>query len=99
MFQNKIDAEQRERQAKTDKEDREREYQLRREELAMQREDNRAQRNMMNIMMMTMFGGHQGGHGKRESQPKTPVVDQENNNYHDDPGDDAAPGDNGPGNI
>ena len=50
MFQNRMETEQREHQMKADKEDRDREYQLRHEEMVIQRqrEDNRAQHNMMN---------------------------------------------------
>ena len=85
MFQNKMEAEQREHQAKTNKEDREREYQLCWEELAMQRKDSCAQCNMMNLMMMMMLGGRQGGQGQGEPEPG--------------PGDDATPGNNAPENI
>ena len=89
MFQNRVEAEQRERQAKTDKEDREREYQLRREELAMQREDNRAQRNMMNFMMMAMLGGQQGRQGQGTPLPNVPLGNDGND----------APGNNAPENF
>ena len=67
---------------KADKEDRDREYQLRREEMAIQREDNRAQRNMMNVMMMAMLGGQQGGQrqGPPQQQPQAPLIDQDNDN-------------------
>jgi len=67
---------------KADKEDRDREYQLRREEMAIQREDNRTQRNMMNMMMMAMLGGHQGGQwqGPPQQQPQAPLIDQDNDN-------------------
>ncbi len=57
--QSKIDKEQREQQSKNDKEDRDWDYQLCREGLALQREENRAQQNMMNMMMMAMLGGQQ----------------------------------------
>jgi hypothetical protein len=82
MFQNRMETEQRERQMKADKEDRDREYQLRREEMAIQREDNRAQRNMMNVMMMAMLGGQQGGQrqGPPQQQPHAPLIDQDNDN-------------------
>jgi len=75
-----METEQRERQMKADKEDRDREYQLRREEMAIQREDNRAQRNMMNVMMMAMLGGQQGGQwqGPPQQQPHAPLIDQDN---------------------
>ena len=44
MYQNRAESEQRERQSKIDAEQRDREYQLRREEMAIAREDARAQR-------------------------------------------------------
>ncbi len=77
-----METEQRERQMKADKEDRDREYQLRREEMAIQRKDNRAQRNMMNLMMMAMLGGHQGGQwqGAPQQQSQAPLIDQDNDN-------------------
>jgi len=69
---------------KADKEDRDREYQLHREEMAIQRqrEDNRTQRNMMNVMMMAMLGGHQGGQwqGAPQQQSQAPLIDQDNDN-------------------
>ena len=82
MFQNRMETEQREHQMKTDKEDRDRGYQLRREEMAIQREDNCTQRNMMNVMMMAMLGGHQGGQrqGPPQQQPQAPLIDQANDN-------------------
>jgi hypothetical protein len=82
MFQNRMETEQREHQMKADKEDRDREYQLRHEEMVIQREDNRAQHNMMNVMMMAMLGGHQGGHrqGPPQQQPQAPLIDQDNDN-------------------
>ena len=56
MFQSRIETEQRERQIKADKEDIvDRKYQLRREEMAIQREDNQAQHNMMSMMMMAIL--------------------------------------------
>ena len=86
MFQNKAEAEQRERQARVDREDREREYQLRREEMVMHHEENRAQRQMMNLMMMAMLGGNQGG-GQQQGAPQpnvsqhnAPAVNQDNDN-------------------
>ena len=51
MFQNRMETEQRERQMKADKEDRDWEYQLCCEEMVIQCKDNRAQCNMMNVMM------------------------------------------------
>ena len=82
MFQNRMETEQREHQMKADKEDRDRGYQLRREEMAIQREDNCTQRNMMNVMMMAMLGGHQGGQrqGPPQQQPQAPLIDQANDN-------------------
>ncbi len=77
-----METEQRERQMKADKEDRDREYQLHREEMAIQREDNHVQRNMMNVMMMAMLGGHQGGQqqGAPQQQSQAPLIDQDNDN-------------------
>ena len=47
MMQNKMDNDQRERQYKSESEQREREYQLRREEMAIAREEACTQRQMM----------------------------------------------------
>ena len=82
MFQNRMETEQREHQMKADKEDRDQEYQLCHEELVIQRKDNSAQRNMMNVMMMAMLGGHQGGQrqGPPQPQPHAPLIDQDNDN-------------------
>ena len=61
MYQNRAESEQRERQSKIDAEQRDREYQLRREEMAIAREDARAQRQLMNVMMMAMLNRNGGG--------------------------------------
>jgi hypothetical protein len=58
MMQNRMDNEQRERQYKSESEQREREFQLCWEEMAIVREEARAQRQMMSAqtqMMNTMF--------------------------------------------
>ncbi len=48
----------------------------------IQREDNRTQRNMMNVMMMAMLDGHQGGQrqGPPQQQPHAPLINQDNDN-------------------
>ena len=58
--QHKKEAEQREQQYKIESEQREREFQLRREEMAIAREDARAQRQMMNMMFMSMLNKNGG---------------------------------------
>ena len=50
-----------ERQYKNDAELRDREFQLRQEEMAIAREDARAQRQMMNLMIMSMMNRNLGG--------------------------------------
>ncbi len=50
MYQNRAESEQRER-----------EYQLHREEMAIAREDARAHRQLMNVMMMAMLNRNGGG--------------------------------------
>jgi hypothetical protein len=77
MFQNRMETERRERQMKADKEKRDREYQLCREEMAIQREDNQAQRKMMNVMMMAILGVNQGGQRQGPPQPHVPLIDQD----------------------
>ncbi len=61
MYQNRAESEQRERQSRIDAEQRDREYQLRREEMAIVREDAYAQRQLMNVMMMAMLNRNGGG--------------------------------------
>jgi hypothetical protein len=61
MYQNRAELEQRERQSRIDAEQRDREYQLHREEMAIAREDARAQRQLMNVMMMAMLNKNGGG--------------------------------------
>jgi hypothetical protein len=60
MMQNRLDNEQRERQYESESEQREQEYQLCREEMGIGREDARAQRQMMNIMLMSMLNKNGG---------------------------------------
>ncbi len=55
MYQNRVESEQRDRQNRIDAERREPEYELHRMELAVQCEENCAQRQLMNIMMMAIL--------------------------------------------
>ena len=68
MYQNRAESEHRERQSRIDAEQRDQEYQLRREEMAIAREDARAQRQLMNVMMMAMLN-RIGGGGSTQPQP------------------------------
>ncbi len=61
MMQNRMDNERREQQHKSDSEQREREYKLRREEMAIVREEACDQRQMMNLMFMQMLNRNRGG--------------------------------------
>jgi len=61
MMQNRHESDQREQQNRIDAEQRDREYQLRREEMAIAREDARAQRQLMNMMLMAMMNRNGGG--------------------------------------
>jgi len=65
---------QREQQNKIDAEQRDREYQLRREEMAIAREDARAQRQLMNVMLMAMLNRNGGG-GSTQAPPGSPMND------------------------
>lgn len=60
MMQGRMDNERREHQYKVEMEQREREYQLRREEMAIAREESREQRQMMNLMFMSMLNKNAG---------------------------------------
>ena len=63
MYQNRAESEQRER-----------EYQLRREEMAIAREDARAQRQLMNVMMMAKL--ETGGDSTQpQPPPSSPMND------------------------
>ncbi len=55
MMQSRMDNERREQQFKSESEQREREYQLRQEEMAIAREEAREQRQLMNLMFMSML--------------------------------------------
>ncbi len=55
MYQDRVELEQRDRQNRIDTECREHVYELRREELAVQREENCAQHQLMNVMMMAIL--------------------------------------------
>jgi hypothetical protein len=78
MMQNRMDNERRE-QMETDRreqqdriaEQREREYQLRREEMAAAREEAREQRQLMNLMFMSMLNKN-GGTEKSNPLPPSP---------------------------
>ena len=75
--QSRIDAEQRDREYQLrliDAEQRDREYQLRREEMAIAREDARAQRQLMNVMMMAMLNRNGRG-GSTQPPPGSPISD------------------------
>jgi len=65
MYQNRAESEQRER-----------EYQLLREEMAIAREDARAQRQLMNVMMMAMLNRNGGGDSTLpQPPPSSPMND------------------------
>ena len=55
MYQNRIKSEQRDCQNRIDAVRREHEYELRRDELAVQHEKNCAQRQLMNVIMMSIL--------------------------------------------
>ncbi len=55
MYQNRVKSEQRDRQNRIDAECREREYELCCEESAVQHEENRAQHQLINAMMMAII--------------------------------------------
>jgi hypothetical protein len=78
MMQNKMDNDRREEQNKIREEQnkieadqREREYQLRREEMAIAREEAREQRQLMNLMFMTMLNKN-GGTDNSNPAPPSP---------------------------
>jgi hypothetical protein len=56
-------------QHKSDSEQREREYQLRREEMAIAREEARDQRQMMNLLFMQMLNRNGGGDSNQPPSP------------------------------
>jgi hypothetical protein len=68
MYQSRAESEQRERQFKIVAEQRDWEHQLCREEMAIAREDARAQRQLMNMMMMAMLNRN-GGRDSTQPQP------------------------------
>jgi hypothetical protein len=73
---NRAESEQRERQSKIDAEQRDREYQLRREEMAIAREDAHAQKQLMNVMMMAMLNRNGGGDSTQpQPPPSSPMND------------------------
>ena len=68
MMQNRMDNERREQQYKIESEQREREYQLRQEELAIARKEAREQRQLINLMFMSMLNKN----GGQKSNPIPP---------------------------
>jgi hypothetical protein len=69
MAQGRAELEQRERQSKVEAE-------LRREEMAIAREDARAQRQVMNMMMMAMINRNaEGGSTQPQPPPRSPMDD------------------------
>ena len=68
MYQSRVESEQREHQSKIEVEQREREHLLCREEMAIAREDACAQRQLMNMMMMSMLNRN-GGDTSTQPQP------------------------------
>jgi two-component sensor histidine kinase len=70
MMQGRMDNERREQQYKNEVEQREREYQLRREEMALAHEEACEQRQMMNLMFMTMLNKNAGSDSN--SHPPSP---------------------------
>ena len=78
MMQNRMDNEQREhrdrereQQRRIDSEQREREYQLRREEMALAREESREQRQLMNLMFMSMLRKDGGTENSNPTPPSS----------------------------
>ena len=72
MMQNRMDNERREQQSRIDAKQREREYQLRREEMAAAREEAREQRQLMNLMFMSMLSKNGGTDNSNSMQPMPP---------------------------
>jgi len=72
MMQKKMDNERREQQNKIDAEQREREYQLRRDEMATAREEAREQRQLMNLMFMSMLSKNGGTDNRNSTHPMPP---------------------------
>ncbi len=62
VYQNRVESEQRDHQNRIDAKRREHEYELCHKELAVQREENHAQCELMNVMMMAII--------KRNNEPK-----------------------------
>ena len=78
MMQNRMDNEQREhrdrqreQQNRIDSEQRDREYQLRREEMAIAREESREQRQLMNLMLMSMLSKYGGTVNSNPTPPSS----------------------------
>ena len=71
MMQNKMDNDRRDEQNKIEAERRERDYQLRREEMEIARTEAREQRQLMNLMLMTMLNKN-GGTDNSNPTPPSP---------------------------
>ncbi len=71
MMQNKMDNDGREQQNKFDTEQREREYQLRREEMVIAHEEARVQRQLMNLMFMSMLNRNGGTDNSNPAPPSS----------------------------
>jgi hypothetical protein len=67
MYQNRVKSEQRDRQHRIDAECSEREYELCHEELSVQRKENHAERQLMNVMMMAII--NRNNESKNNSTP------------------------------
>ena len=61
MYQSQFELEQRGHQNRINAEQRDREHQLRREDMAIAHEDACAQRQLMNVMMMAILNRNWGG--------------------------------------
>jgi hypothetical protein len=72
MMQNRMDNDRRDEQNRIDAEQREREYQLRREEMAAAREEAREQRQLMNLMFMSMLSKNGGTDNSNSMHPMPP---------------------------
>ena len=76
MMQNRMDNERREQQYKNESEQREREYQLRREELAIARDEAWEQRQLTNLLFMSMLNKNGGSNS---NPPLSPSSNNNNN--------------------
>ena len=69
MVQSRMDNERREQQYKNESKQREREYQLRQEELAIVHEEAREQRQLMNLLFMSMLNRNGGSNSNPPPSP------------------------------